>query len=712
MAQEPAVEELRAMLVDERHSSLQHRSNLDKLKAAHVSLQEDYVKLQKDLRDALQSIQEVRANHANILQRADKVITQKDALIKELRVQLSSTNREKLRREIEEEVRSNFAEYVRQQQLNHEKSRLSLHEANRENAVLKAQLENERRIHQRSEEELKLKQKAEINRLQVELQRFQSQENSTDAREVLSRLLKLQREHADLQLKMKNVSAESKDAKRDKDAVIAEQKAISQRHAEEMAAAEDSCRNLEAKLRSAQSQRDAFDQTVCKFRQEVGSLSLQLSALEEEKLKLKGQLADVEQRHKAELLQLKLDTVKQRAELETTHRKAMTELTNAKLDAELALKAANEHKRTAAEKETEAERRHQLTRTKDWDRARRLESEKVLLEAQLSEAATAKAAADQRLMDAEKQMRRLKQAQENQRQDLEEEMQALRTRLKASLAVREDTNKMAAENHVLRQKLQLLEEERTKDRAAIEGTAQQKDGLSETVERLKSQLQGAQVDAIKTNEENQKVCMQMKLSWEQEKYDYVKRIEELESDIRQAHKEFNWKLRSLKQKNKQCQRTVSTYHAKIKDLKSANRQIESEVLQLRQNVPLNTHNQLQHELKKLRRKQQEFRSLLEFSPPLKEDKSLGTNDLAATTKKQSFWNFLEVKKKLDHLDAQQQKQMNQLATLVNRLPMMPQESSPSNVSSCSSMKQSAESESSSESESTKKSQASETCVKV
>lgn len=59
--------------------------------------------------------------------------------------------------------------------------------------------------------------------------------------------------------------------------------------------------------------------------------------------------------------------------------------------------------------------------------------------------------------------------------------------------------------------------------------------------------QGAQVDVMKINEQNQKVNMQMKLSWEQEKYDYVKRIEELESDLRQAHKEFNWKLRSLKQ---------------------------------------------------------------------------------------------------------------------------------------------------------------------
>ncbi|KAG0443199.1 hypothetical protein HPB47_015180 [Ixodes persulcatus] len=311
--------ELRVMLADERHSNQQHRIDLDKLKAAHVSLQEDYVRLQKDLRDALQSIQDVRANHANILQRADKVITQKDAIIKDIRVQ-----------------------------------------------------------------------------------------------------------------------------------------------------------------------------TVCKFRQEVGNLSLQLSTLEEEKLKLKGQLADSEQRHKAELLQLKLDTVKQKAELESTHRKAAVELTNAKLDAELALKTAIEQKRTAAEKEKETERRHQLTRTKDWDRARQLESEKVLLEAQLSEVATAKAAADQRLMEAEKQMKRLKQAQESQRQELEEEMLALRARLKASLAVREDTNKVAAENHVLRQKLELLEEERRKDRAAIEGTTQQKDGLSETVERLKSELQVGQ----------------------------------------------------------------------------------------------------------------------------------------------------------------------------------------------------------------------------
>ncbi|KAL1435850.1 hypothetical protein MTO96_010623 [Rhipicephalus appendiculatus] len=70
--------------------------------------------------------------------------------------------------------------------------------------------------------------------------------------------------------------------------------------------------------------------------------------------------------------------------------------------------------------------------------------------------------------------------------------------------------------------------------------------------------------------------MQMKLAWEQEKYDFVKRIEELEAELRQAHKEFNWKLRALKQRNREYRKAVHSYRSKIKSLKSENQEMHAE----------------------------------------------------------------------------------------------------------------------------------------
>lgn len=53
-----------------------------------LSLQDDYVKLQKDLKSALETLRDVRGNHANILKKADKIIAEKDAAIKELRIKV------------------------------------------------------------------------------------------------------------------------------------------------------------------------------------------------------------------------------------------------------------------------------------------------------------------------------------------------------------------------------------------------------------------------------------------------------------------------------------------------------------------------------------------------------------------------------------------------------------------------------------------------
>ncbi|KAH7948022.1 hypothetical protein HPB52_017764 [Rhipicephalus sanguineus] len=248
-----------------------------------------------------------------------------------------------------------------------------------------------------------------------------------------------------------------------------------QKHTEELALAEESNRIIETKLKGALSQREALEETLARYRQEINQLSQQLVSSEEEKLSLRNKISLAEHKHKAEILQLRTDAIHQRAELEAKYEKALLELASAKADAEVAIKGTTDQKQLLVEKEKELEKKHHATRAKDWDRARRLESEKILLEAKLKEITTAKAAAAERLAESEKQIKRLKQAQDSQRQEFEEEVLTLKAKLKAVSSAREDTNKVAADNQVLQRRLALAEEELGKSHAALKDMQEQKE---------------------------------------------------------------------------------------------------------------------------------------------------------------------------------------------------------------------------------------------
>ncbi|XP_037520918.1 LOW QUALITY PROTEIN: leucine-rich repeat-containing protein 45-like [Rhipicephalus sanguineus] len=676
--------------VDSTEPPHSFEDSFERLKAAHVSLQEDYVRLQKDLKNTLQSLQDVRSNHVNILQKADRIISEKDATIKQLRVKLSSVCEDDLRKKIEEELRDNFADYTKQLQINHEKCKVSLHEANVQLTDMKSMLQSAEKSHQRAVQELNLKHRAEVNRLQVEVQSLKAEKTADGGEDVLMQLLDVQKENADLRGRLKSVSLELKELTNEKHDLALEKQAALQKHTEELALAEESNRIIETKLKGALSQREALEETLARYRQEINQLSQQLVSSEEEKLSLRNKISLAEHKHKAEILQLRTDAIHQRAELEAKYEKALLELASAKADAEVAIKGTTDQKQLLVEKEKELEKKHHATRAKDWDRARRLESEKILLEAKLKEITTAKAAAAERLAESEKQIKRLKQAQDSQRQEFEEEVLTLKAKLKAVSSAREDTNKVAADNQVLQRRLALAEEELGKSHAALKDMQEQKEVLSRKIEALQLELQAAQVNTIKLSEQSDRTGMQMKLAWEQEKYDFVKRIEELEAELRQAHKEFNWKLRALKQRNREYRNAVHSYRSKIKSLKSANQEMHAEAGPVKQSVHPDIHKEFQDELKKLRRQQLEFRSLLELPPALP-----GNAGSLCRPNDRSWWSISELKEKLDRLDMQQCQQMDQMITLVKKLSTVTHQSPPSSIDISSLSRRSCSSKSSS-----------------
>lgn len=160
----------------------------------------------------------------------------------------------------------------------------------------------------------------------MEIQSLKTEKSNAGGEDVLMQLLDVQKENADLRGKLKSVSLELKELRNEKHDLALEKQAALQKHVEELALAEESNKIIETKLKGALSQREALEEMLPRYRQEINQLSQQLISSEEEKLSLKNTICLSEHKHKAEILQLRTDAVHQRAELEAKYEKALLEL--------------------------------------------------------------------------------------------------------------------------------------------------------------------------------------------------------------------------------------------------------------------------------------------------------------------------------------------------------------------------------------------------
>ncbi|XP_064472947.1 centrosomal protein of 83 kDa-like isoform X2 [Ornithodoros turicata] len=548
-------EDLQGLLYDERQRNVQHRHNFDKLKEEHVNLQADYVNLQKELQKTLQAMQNTRTNQAALLQKADKIILEKEMALIRFRQQVC-TGKE-VRKELEDEMRATFSNHVHQLRTQLEKHRTDLHEANMKVTSLEAKIENIQRIHRRAQDELTLKFKTQVQQLEGELQKLCRDDNS----KILNEIIALQRDQVQLQSRNKSLAAELSQVRNECNAVLAETQAATLSHKVKLTTIEEEKRLLEFKLDSVQSQKEALEQTLSESRTQVSNLVQQMSSIQEEKLKAKSQLAEVERKCRTEM---RLLAAKQNAKLECGHEQTFIELTNARLEATLATKTAAEQKKILASKEEEFRERFNVARSKDYSIIRKLESEKMLLEEELKAERSTVALAEQRLFEQ----------------------------------LKKEKEEMREKTETLQQHIHLLEEQRLKDGTTIDEHIQQRQMLEQIIQQLRLELQRAQTVTKKDEEISEK--------WERDKRSFVKQIRDLESDLHHWQEEYHRKVAALKQKYKKAQKALQVQRTKLEAL------MVSQSAKMRANT--NTDEKLRQELDTLKRKHLEFQRIIEAAP--------------------------------------------------------------------------------------------------
>ncbi|NXG47958.1 CEP83 protein, partial [Psilopogon haemacephalus] len=149
--------------------------------------------------------------------------------------------------------------------------------------------------------------------------------------------------------------------------------------------------------------------------------------------------------------------------------------------------------------------------------------------------------------------------------------------------------------------------------------------LKETIERLNQECQHARTQAEKAQLETEKTLEHQRLEWLQEKHLLAQRLAEQEERYSQAKSKLcRAAVAQKKAGGLLCQKTLNEnkhrrmrekldlLEAKIEELEK-----ENQVLN-RQNVPYEEHRRLQKRLKELRRRHDDFRSLIlnpSLAPP-------------------------------------------------------------------------------------------------
>ncbi|XP_050412779.1 centrosomal protein of 83 kDa [Patella vulgata] len=377
--------ELQKMLSDERMRSEQHKTNYQQLKSEHSRLQDEYMHLQNEVRTTIEESRIVQEKYKTMYDQTRQELAERMAEIEDLKTKVISPQRlEILKMQVIEDLEVTYREKYQHQEQEIDEHRTSQNKLRYELSFVKSEYEHEKLEHQRILAEIKLQCEAEVTNLRKErdstINRVQT-ECSQDSQKVRV----LQRENAQLHLKLKGLLSELEEIRSEREKLGLDSDSVSRIQSKQLSENVGVIKALEAERESLKRQSESLLREISQSSDEHNKLTSRIHDLEKENMVLSNRADEVSHKSKVDLTNLKMEMLKQRGELE----RERDRLSNLVEDLQTQIEI-NEHKirsqaQTLEEKEREAVRRVQAAREEEFHKMATIESEKMELEAKLQE---------------------------------------------------------------------------------------------------------------------------------------------------------------------------------------------------------------------------------------------------------------------------------------------------------------------------------------
>ncbi|KAK6176330.1 hypothetical protein SNE40_014634 [Patella caerulea] len=661
--------ELQKMLSDERMRSEQHKTNYQQLKSEHSRLQDEYMQLQNEVRTTIEESRIVQEKYKTMYDQTRQELAERMAEIEDLKTKVISPQRlEILKMQVIEDLEVTYREKYQKQEQEIDEHRTSQNKLRYELSFVKSEYEHEKLEHQRILEEMKLQCETEVSNLRKErdstINRVQT-ECSQDSQKVRV----LQRENAQLHLKLKGLLSELEEIRSEREKLGLDSDSVSRIQSKQLSENVGVIKALEAERESLKKQSESLLREISQSSDEHNKLTSRIHDLEKENMVLSNRADEVSHKSKVDLTNLKMEMLKQRGELE----RERDRLSNLVEDLQTQIEI-NEHKirsqaQTLEEKEREAVRRVQAAREEEFHKMATIESEKMDLEAKLQEVERQKIDQESyRHADQQKVEDRVR-AISNEREAAEKELLVYKTKIQHFENLQDQIERERSENSELKSKVHKLESELSGYYSNEQETTDQNIKLRNQVELLKEELNLTQEQLVKIQNNHDRILSHTRGALIEERNQLHERLKELEGRYSHVQSKLSKAAVIYKKYKTRSHKTTESLRDNIQILEAKNEELDLEKQALKNCVPHEVHNRLKKQWKDLYRRHQEFRAIL--LPNVKHvaigDKSFAvatlpqdTHNLSGEFERQHQEDLRLLKTRLDQLDNNQRQQLEEL----------------------------------------------------
>lgn len=602
--------ELQKMLADEKMRSEQHRTNYQTLKAEHTHLQDEYVSLQNELRSTIEESKLVQDKYKTIMDQLRKELAVRHAGMEDLKSQtLNSQKLEMLKLQVTEELEKPYREKFNRLDVEAEKYRNEYNKLKYEYSFLKSEYEHDKQQQQQVVEEIKLRHEAEVTNLRKERE-AQIARQQHDSGGDTQRVRVMQRENAQLHLKVKGLLTELEEIRAQREHQGLQSDSVTRLQAKQMAEYAANIKALETERESLKLQCRALQSEIAATSDLQTELSSRVHELERENLSLKNRAEEVTHKSKVDLTDLKMEMLRERGDLERERDRLRNEIEELKNQVEIGKVSLDHQAESLVEKEREAVRRVQAAREEEWQKLHAVQNEKLELETKLQELDRRKIDEEaSRHADREKIDDRLRAAQDA-KESAEKEVLVLRTKVQHHQALTEQVDRERMENSELKTRLHRIEsqyrsymssEQELEDaNAQLKRRAQE---LAEDARRATDQLRVAKDDA-------DKVIAQSRATWVEDKMNFQQRISELEDHLSKVNLSLETAVVTHRKKKKKFSIVMTKLKHKASFYKAKMQELEIERDSLKKSVPSDVHLHMRKQLRDIMRRHHEFRTIM------------------------------------------------------------------------------------------------------
>ncbi|KAM9311666.1 centrosomal protein of 83 kDa [Gastrophryne carolinensis] len=604
--------ELHKLLIDEKMRCEEHKSNYQTLKAEHSRLQADFIKSQNDSKQFASEIQSTHEKYKSLLEELRGELLDKAREIEELKLQVLSPQKlQLLRIQVQQEVEAPLQEHCQKLVEDAERYRENYNKLRYEISVLATQLEQQKEEQTRVVEEQKIKYEAEISQLEKDKEELHNQIINIDPTRDSKRVETLLGEKVQLCQIIKDLRAEVTELRASRDHYGSQAENVQRSQMQHFAETQATIRSLEAEKQSLKLQLERLENELQANSEQNDILSKKLLEAERKAHNLSSKVDKMKHSHGIEITNLKLEIAKSKNEAEKEKDKIQSRLDELDTNNGILKATLERQKELLAEKERELIRKVQAAKEACLQDTAAILAERLELENRVAELEKIKEDQEKQkhteLLQVKEKLHIAQQAERSTRGEL----QNLRSKLQQQITYTEQIKKEICSEADLKMELKDLKTQVASLSESENHLLRTSEKLREMVEHLKQENRSARNQAEKAQQDAEKELEGNRIEWLQEKHKLQENLSALEEKYKLLKDKLHRAAAAQKKRKNMHENKCRRLQEQVEILEAKKEELETENTVLnRQNIPQEEYVRLQKRLKDLKRRHNEFRTLI------------------------------------------------------------------------------------------------------